>query len=514
MLTLGVDFGSSETVIVRMSDSPDSPEPSVVVSEPNLVHLTEEGKRIMGQEVVHEGLVESASTARHLRHFIVRNSPLQVRSGDYAASFSQLGREYLLSLIQKAILAEKNEIDEVIFSIPAEAPASYLEWLDSIARETGIKNYSFSDEISAAASGYAVSTEKDLPVLLIAFGNETLEITIANLTSPVPGTFSGSNIIARTESDLGGQTIDRWIADAMLQRCFKWLQSSEKRDFYPRLLTACRKAKEELLVKESTELVVRRGVSAAISLSLTRDDLNSILIAHNLSRTIKSTIERAEVLALSKGIAPDRYCAVLMTGEGSLIPSVFSAVTARFGQELVHCDHPRTATAQGAAQKRVEPAGCLSLERDYALRYWDPETGDHEYRYIARRGTPCPSRGDVSRLLISAAYDGQTHLGIALYSFGTEQTLRRSPEIELVTDKTGRTRCVGLPKGERTARGDRDRVNETTPTILLAIPPARKGEARFELAFRIDPQGTLRLDARDLKTGKILLNDHFCAALT
>jgi molecular chaperone DnaK (HSP70) len=47
-------------------------------------------------------------------------------------------------------------------------------------------------------------------------------------------------------------------------------------------------------------------------------------------------------------------------------------------------------------------------------------------------------------------------------------------------------------------------MNEDSPTFLEAQPPARKGEARFQVSFHIDDSKRLLISARDLKTGRWL----------
>ena len=50
-------------------------------------------------------------------------------------------------------------------------------------------------------------------------------------------------------------------------------------------------------------------------------------------------------------------------------------------------------------------------------------------------------------------------------------------------------------------------VNETAPTFLHAEPPAKQGEARFEVEFGIDGNKRLLVTARDLLTKQIMLKD-------
>jgi hypothetical protein len=139
---------------------------------------------------------------------------------------------------------------------------------------------------------------------------------------------------------------------------------------------------------------------------------------------------------------------------------------------------------------------------DYAVRYWDAAAREHRYRFLVRAGTRYPSAGQVGRFVISAAYDGQTHLGIPLYSLGTGMG-GTTAAIELVSDAAGGIRISGPAPGS-VPEGRPVWVNERTPTLLIASPPATRGEPRFELTFTIDGERQLCLTARDVQTGELV----------
>jgi hypothetical protein len=71
----------------------------------------------------------------------------------------------------------------------------------------------------------------------------------------------------------------------------------------------------------------------------------------------------------------------------------------------------------------------------------------------------------------------------------------------------------------RLAPDDEDRrihfwMNEHSPTFLTAEPPARQGEARFEVAFGIDGNKRLLLTARDMRTQRVTHRDYPVVKLT
>jgi molecular chaperone DnaK len=145
------------------------------------------------------------------------------------------------------------------------------------------------------------------------------------------------------------------------------------------------------------------------------------------------------------------------------------------------------------------------IRNDYALQYWDPSAREHRYRFLVRSGTRYPSAGQVARITISAAYDGQTRLGIPLYKISTLPDAR-APALELVSDPAGGIRLAG--PAEDAGAGSRPvLVNGRTPTLLVADPPALKGEPRLELTFVLDAEKQLCVTARDLGTGTLVKKD-------
>ena len=513
MRRLGVDFGASETVVAEFSGSDCSTKTAIVLSEPNFVHITDEGTRIWGQEIIDKTLEDSESTARHLRHFILRNSPLLAGCDIHTASYKDLGREFLVSLIRRACICGDDDVNEIVFSVPENAPPHYHEWLASVAAESGIPEYSFMSEIAAAAQGYGISGGEEKVILLIDVGVDALEVTVAILRQAGVGVFHEGHIIARTVADTGTHAIDKWIAEAVLIRCCAAMQFESKHLPQSSLSASCRTARVTLSSLEETTISVDNVPSGDTkTIAFTRADLNTILIRNGLYAKLDQMIEQAVLQAQSRGGIPQGISVVLMTGCGSFIPMIRSAVQLKFGSDRVRCDLPCSATALGLARYSTATGKTRSLERDYALRYWDADVCRHEFRYIARKGTVYPTRQDTARVLISAAYDGQTHLGIALYAFGDRYGSPGEREIELVTDPDGIMRCMEQPMDIQVSRSTW--INEMTPTILVATPPGRKGDVRFELVFRIDLLGILRLSARDVLTGERILENHACVKLT
>jgi molecular chaperone DnaK (HSP70) len=192
---------------------------------------------------------------------------------------------------------------------------------------------------------------------------------------------------------------------------------------------------------------------------------------------------------------------VLMTGGCSCIPAVQHLLRQRFGPERVLFSRPLDAVAVGAASFAAGMGLYDHVQHDYAIRFWNSQRAQYEFRTIVRRGTLYPSRDDLVRLVIKATHDGQTHFGIPIFEIGQKGSQVRADELELVTDPTGAFRLVERPASEEEQR-HYFWMNEKNPTFLVADPPAEKGASRFELTFTIDGSKRLLVSSKDLRTGQ------------
>jgi hypothetical protein len=243
-----------------------------------------------------------------------------------------------------------------------------------------------------------------------------------------------------------------------------------------------------------------------IPVRVSKGDIHRILTEHGFPSLLDRTTGRARAAACSRGCGEEQPAAILLTGRGCAIPAVRDLVIRQWAGVSVLSDHPLDAAARGAAL--FFPRANLPPDRiknDYALRYWDPTSREHRYRFLVRSGARYPSAGQVARITISATYDGQTRLGIPLYEISTAPDADR-PALELVSDPAGGCRLAGPPDNAG-AEQRPHLANERTPTLLVADPPALKGDPRFELTFVLDRERQLCVTARDLVTGRLVKKD-------
>ncbi|MDO9325743.1 MAG: Hsp70 family protein, partial [Methanoregula sp.] len=380
-------------------------------------------------------------------------------------------------------------------------------WLRAVAMAAGFSAPFMIDEPCAAVAGYNLHLSVGSLYLLIDFHADGLDIflfTPEEYSEEAGGIFS--RVLGKAYEDTGGSVIDGWIVQDVLAR--NRLDEADSRA--ARILPFIRH--EAGMVREALVLNTEAAVHAidpvsgfSITEHLSRADLCRILEEHTFFTTVNLALDRALSAAGIRGEGEDRITAVLMVGECSAIPCVQDAIQQRWGDGRVFCDHPTDAVARGAAAVNPKTPEPDRIRNDYVLRHWDPVAREYRYRFLVRNGARFPSAGQVARIIISGAYDGQAYLGIPLCEI---RTAGHDPHghIELVSNNRGEMQIAGslpdaIPEMQPVL------VNQLEPTLLHASPPAQKGEPRFELTFFLDRQGYLCLTARDLLTGLIVKRD-------
>ncbi len=129
------------------------------------------------------------------------------------------------------------------------------------------------------------------------------------------------------------------------------------------------------------------------------------------------------------------------------VATVRKAVRQRFFNHQVLYDHAVDAVARGAALYSPSVSQPDRIRKDYALRYWDPISKEHRYRFLVRNGARYPSAGQVARIVISASYDSQSRMGIPIYEISDGSGDANQCTIELISDSGGGMRISRASAG-------------------------------------------------------------------
>ena len=380
---------------------------------------------------------EHPATARWIRKYLLEGSPVRIPSGpDRQHTFRDAATAFLGAVLSRAA-REYPGCSPAVFAIPAGAPEWYAGWLGGIARTAGIGSWEMLDEHAAALAGYGLSPAAGQVYLVIRWDETELTVTFVryeDVSGDCPA--GGIRVIGGASDDTGCRAIDGWIAQDVLARNRMSGTGAKAQRIHDGITRRIGELFGLLAAADEAVIRIEDPLSGTtVPARVSREDVCRILAEHGFPSALARTIGRARAAAGSRGCG-EPPAAVLMLGRGCAIPAVQALVKEQCAGVPVLCDHPFDAIARGAALSRLRVNRPDRIRNDYALRYWDPSSREHRYRFLVRSGARFPSPGQVARITISAAYDGQDRLGIPLYEISTAPEAH-APALELVSDPAG-----------------------------------------------------------------------------
>lgn len=527
---LAIDFGTSNTVVAlwdeieRQGIPIHIPEYGRIEKQgeetisviPSLIHYDEDNRSIwIGQQVIERGLRQSPRTFRWMKRYISHRSPTKVRIGDRDITPYTAGQDFLQSILLSAASQIDLQNEEVALSVPVEAFEHYESWLITVAENSRMPRLRLIDEPSAAALGYGAHIQPGSVYLLFDFGGGTMHAAIVLIEAEEQAVEGRRcRVLGKAGRDIGGTTIDQWIYQEVLRQNHRQDYSNDVRQVSTALLVECERVKEKLTYEEKVELVIPNEDSGTVfSAEFSRSSFEELLDDHNLFLEINQTLSAAINGASEHGYDESSIHAALMVGGSSQIPAVQKTLRQRFGRDRVHFNRPLDAVARGAAAFVSGVDFYDHIQHDYAIRYTDPQTGRYFFKKIVEKGTKYPSPGPITSLEIKSVREGQEQLGIDIFELSERHQRPTEKPVELVFDTTGAARIQALTYEEQEQRA-RFWMNEKNRTFLLANPPTRGREKRFEVEFYIDENKRLIITARDILTGEIVFQNHHVVKLT
>ncbi|NJK89407.1 MAG: Hsp70 family protein [Myxococcales bacterium] len=355
------------------------------------------------------GTTRKATLVDGFKSFL-STSPLRtltkIRGQSYSAR--EITRLFLRELLGEAAATSGRAIRELTVTTPVDSYEGYRAEIASILRDLGVRRLRYIDEPVAAALGYDIAPGKDRNALVVDFGGGTLDVALVTLDARNLST-GRCRVLGKSGRPIGGQLVDRWLAEDSIERLGYRLEASwldDPRHEWARTIRAeaCR-VKERLFFDEQVTLVAlppddlhrfderMRGGRGALTYS--RDELIALLERRGLYRALQESVD--ECLEQSKRDAGTdvEVDDVLMVGGSTLLPNVYKTFEERFGRESVRAWHPFEAVVQGACRfssGRIQTSDFIV--HDYAFLTHDLETHQRKYAIIIPSGTRFPTTAD------------------------------------------------------------------------------------------------------------------------
>ncbi|MGF1508626.1 MAG: Hsp70 family protein [Myxococcota bacterium] len=450
---------------------------------------------------------------------LLGSSPLRTvaRVGSSPLTAREAARLYLRELLHAVRDVTGERIRDLVVTSPVQSFESYRAELSAALRSLGVRRVRFIDEPVAAALGYGLGLGKERKVLVVDFGGGTLDIAYVQLTAK--NMEQGQcEVLGKSGKDIGGLTIDRWLAEALCRRMEIRFEKDEfmnpKDDWTRRMLVESRRLKERLFFREEATLVTvprdelhrfderMRGRSSTVTLK--RDDLVELLESWKVYEAIDSCV--AASLAQADATESD-VDEVLLVGGSTLLPQVYQRFEKRFGRDAVRAWQPFEAVAQGAsiyAAGKAQPSDFII--HDYAFVTHDLQSHQKQYAVVVPRGTRFPTRYDFwkSNLVPTCSLgEPETMFKLVVCELG-----RSDGDTRFSWDERGNLRILRADDSEEQGVVVVP-LNESNPLLGFLRPPHPPDDKRprLEVAFGVNSERWLCATVFDLKTRRYMMRE-------
>ena len=493
---IGIDLGTTNSCVAIVEASGGGkietrvlPNAEGARTTPSVVALAKNGERLVGQAARRQGVTNPKNTVAAAKRLLGRkfddaqvqrtmtrvaytlteapNGDAWIQFGGKPVSPAEISAQVLMKMRETAEAVLGERITEAVITVPAYFDDAQRQATKDAGAIAGLDVKRILNEPTAAALAYGLDKQGSERVAVYDLGGGTFDVTVLEINAGVFHVKATAGDV-----DLGGEDFDERIV-AKIAGEFAQLHGTDLRGdpmALQRLREAAERAKHELSSSLETEVNLPfiglgpGGEPLHLVRTMTRTELEQ-LTADLVERTLGPC---RDALAQAHLAAADVHNVVLVGGM-TRMPAVQRAVKAFFGKEPHRGVNPDEVVAIGAALQGAALGGgdeFAVLLLDVTPLSLGVETGGGVFTALIPRNTTVPCEKSE---IFTTSVDNQPFVPIHVL------------------------------QGERPMAVDNRSLGRFE---LTGLPPAPRGVPMIQVTFKLDENGVVSVDAKDLGTGR------------